>query len=1326
MRNITEKIRILTKRDYLIISLIAVFLVLISSDYILNIFLQNITTSISFIIIKAVIIALLLLSIAYFVNVKNIFIIKETARKHDNIKVKHSKLLQKIKYDYFFYRHNKDEFFVEISDSIQTIFGYNKQEFITSLKQHRISELTENIFEKVEPFAKENIIVPPYEIDIFAKNGDKLRFEIYETPVLNSNGDIEAIEVVAHNLHSHSASFLSEEESTYKKIFEASNSAILIIKDNKFIDSNTKALEIYDCSIEEITMASPFSARFSPQYQPDGESSEEKANRYIKHAIDTGHIEFEWIHYKKNEKEFLAEVSLTTFTYELEKYLLVTVYEKDKSKSIDQTVIDKNERLIKVFENIDDTFILINNEKEILFYNKKFTHNPIFDKNVKYLNQLIGESVFCDYLKSFFDKKSASELHTGVVIKGIEYDVKFIRNDDNEVSIILKNLIDEKKIKSKKKQLNEIIENSRALLYKLNIDTGAYVYISPSAKEITGYSYKEFLDFDSKQIKELLHPSDLDNADSIIAKLVKNINNIKENSTLTYRFLHKSGVYRWFSDSYRIVEDKETGVNYIIGNVHDITEQVESRVALQESETRFRKTVENIQNGISIFENNKIIYVNDVLSEITGYSKEELLKLTSITELAIDEEKERITKLLQDNDIDKIEFWIKTKKGNNICIQNRYSKSKINESLSAKYVITSDVTDKKRLEIAISEKDEVFWSMTNKMNEIIVECNQKLELTFINKSGLEKLQISDFKNKDISITEFSLLKDKEKIETQLSEFIKGKNISYIDFTLRNNIPARLYPSIITNQETQNKGLRAVIVNKNNELELSNELKLTKDSVDSVNNYNKVVITEIAKGLSKPIKSIKHIIKLIEKTKLNEEQYTFLNTISKSSDTLKDLINDINELKLADNEGEPKSNFYLNEFLNDAEKEFSNTLNKKEIDFVVTKNFSKDFLLKANKQEINKILINILEVSLSQVKKGKIELEFIITKKDTSFINVNFIIKNNGSVLTDYDVDKLNNSIKNSEDLLNKDGKNYKLCNTIRLIKNQYGNIEFYKGRRGKNIFNFNLIIEVVDENIEYEENDTEELKDINILLVEDQPFNQMVIKTMMSNWDCSVELANNGKIAIKKLKEEKYDIILMDILMPEMDGVETTQFIRNKLKNVNSSVPIIAITGHIYDNIDNYLSKGFNGFINKPVTSKELFNVIINSLSKKQLKTAVLSNNESKTNKFSLKVVDQLTKGNKELKTKMINIFISKYNEDIKELKKQIDKENWERVYIISHGLKPSFNYMKVGKAEDYLFDILDFSKNKKDTNKIKEKLDMLEEELQPIINTLIAEIEKE
>ena len=342
MKNIIKKISVFIKRDYLIISLVSFILILVSSDYILNIISIN-TNNILFVIIKSTLVSIALVFTAYYMNIKNITIIKQTINKKNKLEQKHKKILQKIKYDYFFYKHEKDNCFLEISDSIQTIFGYNKDEFISSLKQHNIKELTNNVFERVAPFAKEGIIVPSYEVDIYARNGDKLKFEIFETPIVDNKGNIEAVEVVAHNLHIDATSILSEEKSSYKKIFETLNFAILIIKGDKFIDSNKKALEIFKCSIEDITMASPFSSRFSPQFQPDGISSEEKAKKYLEQALKKGQIEFEWVHLRNLTEEFIAIIDLTTFTYNDEKYLLVTIKENNNN-----SIVKENNKFNKI------------------------------------------------------------------------------------------------------------------------------------------------------------------------------------------------------------------------------------------------------------------------------------------------------------------------------------------------------------------------------------------------------------------------------------------------------------------------------------------------------------------------------------------------------------------------------------------------------------------------------------------------------------------------------------------------------------------------------------------------------------------------------------------------------------------------------------------------------------------------------------------------------------------------------------------------------------------------------------------------------------------
>jgi two-component system CheB/CheR fusion protein len=124
----------------------------------------------------------------------------------------------------------------------------------------------------------------------------------------------------------------------------------------------------------------------------------------------------------------------------------------------------------------------------------------------------------------------------------------------------------------------------------------------------------------------------------------------------------------------------------------------------------------------------------------------------------------------------------------------------------------------------------------------------------------------------------------------------------------------------------------------------------------------------------------------------------------------------------------------------------------------------------------------------------------------------------------------------------------------------------------------------------------EEVENVKILVAEDVPLNQLLIKIILEEFGFQCDIAENGKVAIQKLKENSYDIILMDILMPEMNGIEATDYIRNTM---NSQIPIIALTADV-TTVDVQKSKtvGMNDYISKPIDEKLLYDKIIKQLKK--------------------------------------------------------------------------------------------------------------------------------
>ena len=121
-----------------------------------------------------------------------------------------------------------------------------------------------------------------------------------------------------------------------------------------------------------------------------------------------------------------------------------------------------------------------------------------------------------------------------------------------------------------------------------------------------------------------------------------------------------------------------------------------------------------------------------------------------------------------------------------------------------------------------------------------------------------------------------------------------------------------------------------------------------------------------------------------------------------------------------------------------------------------------------------------------------------------------------------------------------------------------------------------------------------EIKNIKVLVAEDMALNQLLIRTILNDLGFECDIAGDGKIAIEKLQAKSYDIVLMDLHMPEMDGYEATEFIRKQLK---STIPIIALTADVVNiNFAKCNSIGMNDYIAKPIDEKLLHKKIVDLL----------------------------------------------------------------------------------------------------------------------------------
>jgi len=215
-------------------------------------------------------------------------------------------------------------------------------------------------------------------------------------------------------------------------------------------------------------------------------------------------------------------------------------------------------------------------------------------------------------------------------------------------------------------------------------------------------------------------------------------------------------------------------------------------------------------------------------------------------------------------------------------------------------------------------------------------------------------------------------------------------------------------------------------------------------------------------------------------------------------------------------------------------------------------------------------------------------------------------------------------------------------------------------------------------------------KSISILLVEDHPPNQMIARQLLKRWSSNIalDIADNGKIAVDKVNQNTYDIILMDVSMPVMDGFEATREIR-KLPSPKGNIPIVAMTAHALDSKkEECFEAGMNAFISKPIEPSLMYDTInkyigksgavsiseTNALSEKGPRSSV---SDSKGLEISYTYFDHLAGDDVAFKKELIQSFAVDIDVELEKLKVAFnEKQDFITYYNIAHKLKTSFSYL--------------------------------------------------
>jgi CheY-like chemotaxis protein len=200
-------------------------------------------------------------------------------------------------------------------------------------------------------------------------------------------------------------------------------------------------------------------------------------------------------------------------------------------------------------------------------------------------------------------------------------------------------------------------------------------------------------------------------------------------------------------------------------------------------------------------------------------------------------------------------------------------------------------------------------------------------------------------------------------------------------------------------------------------------------------------------------------------------------------------------------------------------------------------------------------------------------------------------------------------------------------------------------------------------------------------VVEDMALNQLLMKTVLDDFGFERDIAENGKIAIEKLKTNQYDIVLMDLQMPEMNGFEATEYIRETLK---LTIPIIALTADVTTvDLAKCKAVGMNDYIAKPIDERVLYSKIVGLIKKpinsKASKDDVSRVTETEKVKYTnLDYLNHRTKSNPKLMIEMIDLYLEQTPPLINTLKNSLIEQNWDLLHAAIHKMIPSFSIVGI------------------------------------------------
>jgi PAS domain S-box-containing protein len=770
----------------------------------------------------------------------------------------------------------------------------------------------------------------------------------------------------------------------------------------------------------------------------------------------------------------------------------------------------------------------------------------------------------------------------------------------------------------------------------------------------------------------------------------------------------------------------------------DITELATAEKAIETQKLFYEEILDNLPADVAVFDNqHNYLYVNPkgikdptIRKWLIGKKDEDYALLRNKPVSNYQERRKIFNEVLKSkklisweeklNESDSSQKWI---------LRNMYPV--INNDNQVKLIIGYgvDITYTKSILHQIEENEKKYRELIDNSMAIITTTDLDGNILSANPIVNQTFGYPDEEFIGHNVTEFMTESDVTLFyERYLINIKKDKRATGIlniinKFGTTTNI---LFNNILKEEAGKEPYIIGFAIDITSRIKVEEELKKAKNISEDIAKSKQKFLAHMSHEIRTPMNAIMGMTNQLSKTQLNKSQHDYIEIIQNASNNLLNIINEILDLSKieAGKLSLEKIAFEPKLVLEQVMKVMMHKAEEKGLLF--TNSYCDTRLadvLIGDPYRLNQILLNLISNSIKFTDQGSVDIKCNVIVDNELQQTMKVYVSDTGKGMDEEFTKQLFKKYTQEDNsfarIYGGTGLGMSICEELVNLMN--GSISVFSEKGKGTTITFEIpFTKGTKSEIKVKETkiiDYSILKGKRVLIADDYEINRLVASTILFNYDIISEEAKNGIEVIEKLEKEDFDIILMDVQMPDMDGIEATKIIRNK---ISKTLPVIALTAYALKGDDvKFIEAGMNDYLSKPFEEDQLIEILIKWITKTEKNNVTEINNEKTIPQFDLTKIRNIAKGNEAFVDKMIALFIAGTPISIQEMKDAYKNQDFDKVRKIAHKIKPSIDNLDINNIKNEVREI----EMNAESYKSSEQLENLILKVENVMNVVVAQL---